>query len=64
MRSKLICLSDAYGDRPDDVAAITMAWDQLPRGCHHHAYELTPTADEARHLIEAPRPLTMSGRTG
>lgn len=58
MRSKLICLSVAYDDQPERAAAITMAWDQLSRACHHHAYELTPTSAEAQHLIEILRAST------
>jgi hypothetical protein len=58
MRSKLICLSVTYADQPENVAAILMAWDQLSRACHHHAYELTPTSAEARHLIETLRAVT------
>lgn len=27
------------------------AWFALSRACHHHAYELGPTASELRHLL-------------
>ena len=50
-RSRLICLATAYADQPRLVTALTTAWDQLSRACHHHAYELDPTSTEARHLL-------------
>ena len=31
------------------------AWSALSRACHHHAYELPPTASELRALIELTR---------
>lgn len=31
------------------------AWSALSRACHHHAYELPPTASELRSLIELTR---------
>lgn len=61
MRSKLVCLAVAYKSRPDEITAITMAWDQLSRGCHHHAYELAPTSGEARHVVETLRPIVQQG---
>jgi len=51
----LICLSVAYQDDPVLVSGLAGAWDQLSRACHHHAYELTPTTTEVRHLISCLR---------
>ena len=31
------------------------AWSALSRACHHHAYELPPTASELRSLITLTR---------
>ena len=31
------------------------AWSALSRACHHHAYELAPTAAELRSLIKLTR---------
>lgn len=31
------------------------AWSALSRACHHHAYELPPTASELRSLIKLTR---------
>ncbi len=31
------------------------AWSALSRACHHHAYELAPTASELRSLIKLTR---------
>jgi hypothetical protein len=31
------------------------AWSALSRACHHHAYELPPTASELRALIDLTR---------
>ncbi len=45
MRTQLICLRTYLGDA--DLAARTShAWSALSRACHHHPYELAPTATE------------------
>lgn len=49
-RSRLIvlrCVVDA-----DVAEAAHTAWSGLSRYCHRHAFELSPTPDEVRHLIE------------
>lgn len=47
MRVQLICLRTYLGDA--DLAARTgHAWSALSRACHHHPYELAPTAGELR----------------
>ena len=45
MRAQLICLR-SYLDDPRLAASIGHAWSALSRACHHHAYELAPTAGE------------------
>ena len=45
MRAQLICLRTYLGDA--GLAAETAhAWSALTRACHHHPYELAPTAAE------------------
>jgi hypothetical protein len=45
MRTQLICLRTYLGD-PDLAARTAHAWSALSRACHHHPYELAPTATE------------------
>jgi hypothetical protein len=49
MRSQLLTLVARRND--DGVAtAAAMAWSDLSRAVHHHAYELPPTVGELRRL--------------
>lgn len=50
MRSRLIVLR-TLGDAAQARIAET-AWIGLSNACHHHAYELTPTTSEVRHLLD------------
>lgn len=50
MRSRLICIRILIGD--EDADAAETGWIGLCRACHHHAYELTPTVAEVRHLVD------------
>jgi hypothetical protein len=45
MRAQLICLRTYLGDA-ELAARVGHAWSALNRACHHHAYELAPTAWE------------------
>jgi hypothetical protein len=45
MRVQLICLRTYLGD-VDLAARAGHAWSALSRACHHHPYELAPTAAE------------------
>ena len=56
MRSQLTCLEVACQD-DDTAAAAEHAWARLSGACHHHAFELAPTATEAQRLIDAVRTL-------
>ena len=45
IRAQLICLRTYLG-APDLAARAGHAWSALSRACHHHPYELAPTAAE------------------
>jgi hypothetical protein len=45
MRTQLICLR-SYLEDARLAARTGHAWSALSRACHHHAYELAPTAAE------------------
>jgi hypothetical protein len=45
MRTQLICLRSYLDDAPL-AARAAHAWAALSRACHHHPYELAPTARE------------------
>ena len=47
MRTQLICLR-SYLEDAKLAARTGHAWSALSRACHHHAYELGPTAGELR----------------
>ncbi len=52
--AQLLCLTAYLSDR--DLARDTFAaWSDLSHTCHHHAYELAPTADELRGLLDVAR---------
>lgn len=48
--SQLACLSYASADR-ELADGVRIAWSALSRACHHHPYELAPTAGELDHWI-------------
>lgn len=56
VRSKLTCLEVAY-ESTDVPAQAQYAWSRLSEACHQHAYQLTPTSSEVKHLIELVRSL-------
>jgi hypothetical protein len=47
MRTQLICLR-SYLEDATLAARAGHAWSALSRACHHHPYELGPTAGELR----------------
>jgi hypothetical protein len=49
MRSRLLVLGAL--DQSGAAAKAEYAWNALSRACHHHAYELAPTASELLHLL-------------
>ncbi|MCW2810992.1 MAG: hypothetical protein JWP61_1450 [Friedmanniella sp.] len=58
MRSRLSVLQVAYLDDPALVVQAEYAWHNLSSVCHHHAFELTPSGPEVRHLIDVAAGLT------
>jgi hypothetical protein len=49
MRAKLICVRVLLDADRGRLASV--AWAGLSSACHHHAYELAPTAGEVAHLL-------------
>ena len=41
--TQLACLGEVLSD-PSLIADVRSAWASLSRACHHHQYELDPTA--------------------
>ena len=54
--AQLLCLR-AYLDDDALAAEVRYAWGALSRACHHHPYELAPTADELRRWNRTVRTL-------
>jgi hypothetical protein len=50
VRAQLICLP-SYLDDAELAARASHTWAALDRACHHHAYELAPTAGELRDWL-------------
>ena len=48
---QLICLREYLGDG-DLAGRVHHAWHALSRACHHHPYELAPTAAELGALVD------------
>lgn len=59
-RAKLTCLEVAYEDEPRLAARAQYTWARLSEACHHHAYQLSPTASEAKQLVASVALLTSS----
>ena len=55
-QAQLICLR-AYLDDDTLAAEVRYAWGALSRACHHHPYELGPTADELARWVVTLRAL-------
>ena len=51
-RAQLACLPDYLGDR-GLAWDIVFTWSALSNACHHHAYELGPTAAELERRLAA-----------
>ena len=49
--TQLACLGYASPDR-DLTDGVRVAWHALSRACHHHQYELAPTAPELEMWID------------
>ncbi len=56
VRAQLLCVRSYLGDASLAVRT-SQAWSALHRACHHHAYELAPTAAELRTWLVAAEDL-------
>jgi len=63
MRAQLICLR-TYLEDADLAARTAHAWSALTRACHHHPYELAPTAAELQGWFVVVAALIRSARDG
>ena len=54
MAAQLLVLPSYLRDQ-EAARDAAYAWSALSRACHHHAYELAPTASELRSLIKLTR---------
>jgi hypothetical protein len=52
MRPQLLCLS-SYLPTEGVAARVTHTWSSLSSVCHHHPYELSPSASELLAWIDA-----------
>lgn len=50
--TQLACLEQFLRDT-ELVRGVRTAWAALSRACHHHPYELAPTAPELEHWLDA-----------
>lgn len=50
-RSKLTCLEVCYEHTAIIPRNAQYAWSRLSEACHQHAYELSPTYTETKHLL-------------
>ena len=53
-RAQFLCLNMYLSDR-DLAQATFVAWSDLSRYCHHHPYEIAPTADELSERLQVAR---------
>jgi hypothetical protein len=61
MRSQLICLRGYI--RTDLAARTSHLWWTLSRACHHHAYELAPSAQELERWLDETDTVTLALKT-
>ena len=59
-RQQLICLRE-YLDDDDLAGRVHHAWNALSQACHHHPYELAPTAGELATWLHAIQLFTSAG---
>jgi hypothetical protein len=52
MRCQLLCLPGFLADH-ELAGRAAHAWSALTRACHHHPYELPPTAEELNRWFDA-----------
>jgi hypothetical protein len=51
LRAQLLCLPSCFDD-PQLSHTISYTWSALSNACHHHVYELAPTAAEIAGWID------------
>jgi len=51
-RAQLVCLPEYLGDRAL-AGEVVFTWSALSDACHHHLYELAPTAAELGRRLDA-----------
>lgn len=51
MKAQLACLPEYFADA-ELAGRVRVVWGRLSDACHHHVYELAPTAAELRRWIE------------
>jgi hypothetical protein len=51
MRPQLVCLREYLPDT-ELAGRVEHAWSALSRACHHHPYELAPTAGELEGWVQ------------
>jgi hypothetical protein len=56
MRAQLLCLGSYTDDEVGD--RISYAYGGLTRACHHHPYDLSPTAEEINGWLDDVAALT------
>ncbi|MFF3441700.1 hypothetical protein [Streptosporangium sp. NPDC002721] len=56
MHTQVLCLTRYAGE--STARRVSGAWAALSAACHHHGYELGPTAGELRALHDEVRVLT------
>ena len=61
MRAQLACLPDYLADR-SLAADVAFTWGTLSEACHHHAYDLGPTASELEGWLDAVQRLVAAVR--
>ena len=59
--TQLACLGEVLSD-PSVIADVRSAWASLSRACHHHHYELEPTAAELERWIRQTEQCMMMSR--
>jgi hypothetical protein len=59
MRAQLACLPDYLADRRL-AADVAFTWAALSEACHHHAYELGPTAPELAGWLDSVERLVVA----
>jgi hypothetical protein len=55
-KAQFVSLRYVLGD-PELAASAYQAWAELSTACHHHPYDIGPTAAEVLHWIEVADPV-------